>query len=216
VRIEKITLRQENFQTTTSSSATTSPKCIIATAAYGSELAPPVQFLREFRDHDVAGTYLGSRFVSAFNAWYYSWAPAIAQAESANSYLRAFVRAVITPLLGALIVSASIFGWLRPISPELGVLISGIVASALIGSVYLTPLALVARRATKRRLNGKSALRVAILGITLTLLGTVAHGTVGIVENLTALTVVETMLTAPILLVRNLEGTPESNSLAGK
>lgn len=199
-QIEKITLRQENLQT----SASKSPQCIIATAAYGSELAPPVQFLRAFRDQDVEKTYLGSRFVSAFNAWYYSWAPSIAQAESGSSLLRAVVRAVITPLLGALFVSASIFSWLRPISPEMGVLVSGIVASALIGFVYLTPLAFVVGRATKRRLTGKSLLCVAVLCITLTLLGTAAHGTFGVVENLTALTVIGTMLATPTLIVRHL------------
>lgn len=206
--IEKISLRQENVQF---SSSGQTPQCVIATAAYGSEFAPPVQFLRAFRDGDVEGTYLGSRFVSAFNAWYYSWAPSIAQVESRNGALRALVRALIMPLLGALIVSASIFGWLRPISPELGVLVSGILASALIGLAYLTPLALLAGRAAKRKFTGKSVLYVATLGIALTLLGTVAHGTAGIVENFTALIIIETMLIAPTVVIRNFQGASISN-----
>ena len=201
--VEKISLRQENVQF---SNTAQTPQCIIATAAYGSELAAPVQFLLVFRDQDVQGTYLGGRFVSAFNAWYYSWAPSIARVESVSSTLRAVVRVVIMPLLGALFVSASIFGWLRPISPELGVLISGIVASALIGFMYLTPLAYLVGRATKRKLTGKSVLFVTTLGIMLTLLGTITHGTVGIVENLTTLTVIESMLLAPTLVIRNLQG----------
>jgi len=207
--IEKITLRQGNFQTSQTSQTSSlakSPQCIIATAAYGSELAPPVQFLREFRDQDVNGTYLGSSFVSAFNAWYYSWAPSIAQAEAGSNYMRAVVRAVIMPLLGTLFVSAALFNWLRPVSPEMGMLISGIVASALIGLVYLTPLVIVVGRATKRKLTWKSLLWVAVLGVTLTLLGTVAHGSVGIAENLTALTVIETILMAPALTLRYLQG----------
>jgi hypothetical protein len=202
VQIEKITLRQENFQTPTG--AATSPQCVIATAAYGSELAPPVQFLREFRDKNVKETYLGNRFVSAFNAWYYSWAPPVAQAESGNSYMRATVRAAIMPLLGALFVSASIFSWVRPVSPEMDVLISGMVASALIGLTYLTPVAFVVVRATKRKLTWKSVLCVASFGVALTLLGTVAHGSVGIVENLTALTVIETMLLTPTTLLQRI------------
>jgi hypothetical protein len=58
--------------------------------------------------------------------------------------------------------------------------------------MYLTPLTFVVGRATKRKLTGKSVLYAAIFGVALTLLGTVTHGTTGIVENLTALTVIET------------------------
>ncbi len=125
--IEKITLRQTNIQFTASSS---SSKCIIATAAYGSELAAPVQFLRNFRDNRVAGTYLGRIFISAFNAWYYSWAPAVAQAEYGNNYLRAAVRVIILPLLGSLMLAESVFDLIHPINPEFAVLTAGIVASA--------------------------------------------------------------------------------------
>lgn len=202
-QVEKVTLREENFQAPTS--AANAPQCVIATAAYGSELAPPVQFLREFRDQDVKATYIGSRFVSAFNAWYYSWAPGIAQAESGNSYMRAIVRAAIMPLLGALFVSAGLFNWLRPISPEIGVLIAGIVASALIGFMYVTPLAIVARRVAKREITRKGLLYIAVVGIGLTLLGTVTHGTTGIPENFTALTVIETILMTTTVTVRYLQ-----------
>ncbi len=203
--IEKITLRQQNFQAPTTASQ--SPQCIIATAAYGSELAPPVQFLREFRDQDVQKTYLGSRFISAFNAWYYAWAPKIARIESGNSYLRAAVRVAILPLLGSLFVSATIFSSLQPLNPEVGMLVSGVAASALIGLAYLTPLPILARRATKRRLTSKSLLAVAILGLPLTLIGTLAHGTFGIAENLIALLVIETMLITPTLALRHLQRT---------
>jgi hypothetical protein len=199
-QVEKITLRQENFQ---NPSASTSPQCVIATAAYGSELAPPVQFLREFRDQKAKGTYLGNKFVSAFNAWYYSWAPPVARAESRNSYMRAAVRAAIMPLLGALFVGASIFSGLQAVSPEMGMLISGIAASALIGLAYLAPVAFVIEIATKRKPNGKTVLCVAVFGVALTLLGTVTHGSIGIVENLTALTVIETMLLTPTALLRS-------------
>jgi len=47
--------------------------CLIATAAYGSELAQQVQFLREIRDNTVMSTSTGTAFMSGFNQLYYSF-----------------------------------------------------------------------------------------------------------------------------------------------
>ena len=44
--------------------------CLIATAAYGSEMAPQVQFLREIRDNKVLNTESGSSFMTGFNQFY--------------------------------------------------------------------------------------------------------------------------------------------------
>ena len=44
--------------------------CLIATAAYGSELAPQVQLLREIRDNQLMNTESGSAFMSTFNEAY--------------------------------------------------------------------------------------------------------------------------------------------------
>ena len=41
--------------------------CLIATAAFGSELAPQVQFLREIRDNTVLQTQSGTSFMAGFN-----------------------------------------------------------------------------------------------------------------------------------------------------
>jgi small-conductance mechanosensitive channel len=212
--IEKITLVNTNVQFTTTSttsstpgsSGSSSPSCVIATAAYGSALAPPVQFLREFRDQNVEKTYLGSRFMLAFNAWYYSWAPSIAKMESTNSGLRAFMRALILPLIGSLFVSQILFSLIVPINSELAILVAGIVASALIGLMYLTPIlllpALKLRR--KRTLTKKMIAVLGLIGVIFTLAGTITHGTVGVLQNLTALVVVETILIVPITVVYQL------------
>jgi len=114
--------------------------CVIATATYGSELSPEVQFLRGFRDGVVMSTFTGSQFMKAFNGWYYSFSPYLAESISKNPTLRSITKAVLYPLLGILDLSAVVYSAFN-FSPELGVVISGALASALIGLVYFTPLA---------------------------------------------------------------------------
>ncbi len=76
--------------------------CLIATAAYGTELAPQVQMLREIRDGKLLPTESGSAFMSAFNEIYYSFSPAVADLERESPALRAVVRGAITPMLYSL------------------------------------------------------------------------------------------------------------------
>ncbi len=47
--------------------------CLIATATYGSELAPQVQMLREIRDNQLMNTESGKSFMTTFNELYYSF-----------------------------------------------------------------------------------------------------------------------------------------------
>ena len=126
-------------------------KCIIATATYGSELAPEVQFLRGFRDNIVLSTFAGSCFMQVFNAWYYSFSPQVAGVIAVNPTLRGFIRLLLYPLIGILHLSAMTY---QPFSfnPELGVVMAGFTASALIGIVYLAP-PLTAIIMTLRRLG---------------------------------------------------------------
>ncbi|HEY7367752.1 MAG TPA: CFI-box-CTERM domain-containing protein [Nitrosopumilaceae archaeon] len=76
--------------------------CLIATAAFGSELAPQVQMLREIRDNTVLSTSSGMAFMSGFNEFYYSFSPTIADWERANPTFQEAVRITITPLLTSL------------------------------------------------------------------------------------------------------------------
>jgi len=73
--------------------------CLIATAAYGSEMAPQVQFLREIRDNQLMNTDSGVSFMTGFNQFYYSFSPTIADLERENPMFQEAVRAVITPML---------------------------------------------------------------------------------------------------------------------
>jgi len=73
--------------------------CLIATAAFGSEMAPQVQFLREIRDNTVLQTQSGSTFMTGFNQFYYSFSPTIADYERENTAFKETVKIAITPML---------------------------------------------------------------------------------------------------------------------
>ena len=110
--------------------------CLIATATYGSPLAPQVQFLRDFRDQQIMNTFAGSNFMTVFNAWYYSFSPAVAQYELQTPAARSVARAVLDPLIGILRLSESTFVAFGPVS-EIGALVAGILAGAMVGLTYL-------------------------------------------------------------------------------
>jgi streptogramin lyase len=112
--------------------------CIIASAAYGSELAPEVQLLRNFREQNVLSTFAGSNFMKVFNQFYYSFSPAIAPTVASTQAVATPVRVLLYPLVGILQVSSAIFN-AAGFAPELGVILAGIFSSALLGAVYLTP-----------------------------------------------------------------------------
>jgi hypothetical protein len=76
--------------------------CLIATAAFGSEMAPQVQFLRELRDNTVLQTQSGTSFMTGFNQFYYSFSPTIADYERDNPAFKETVKITLTPLLASL------------------------------------------------------------------------------------------------------------------
>ena len=76
--------------------------CLIATATFGSEMAPQVQFLREIRDNTVLQTESGSAFMTGFNQFYYSFSPTIADYERENPVFKEAVKVTLTPLLTSL------------------------------------------------------------------------------------------------------------------
>jgi len=76
--------------------------CLIATAAFDSEMAPQVQFLREIRDGKVMATESGTAFMTAFNQFYYSFSPYVADYERENPVFKEAVKVTLTPLLTSL------------------------------------------------------------------------------------------------------------------
>ena len=78
--------------------------CLIATAAFGSEMAPQVQFLREIRDNTVLQTQSGTSFMTAFNSFYYTFSPTIADYERENPVFKEAIKVGLTPLLTSLTI----------------------------------------------------------------------------------------------------------------
>jgi plastocyanin len=78
--------------------------CLIATAAYGSEMAPQVQLLREIRDNQLMNTESGTNFMNTFNDIYYSFSPTIADMERESPMFKEAVKISLTPLLSSLTI----------------------------------------------------------------------------------------------------------------
>ena len=76
--------------------------CLIATAAFGSEMAPQVQQLRELRDNTILSTESGTAFMAEFNQVYYSFSPMIADLERENPAFKKVVKLTLTPMLSSL------------------------------------------------------------------------------------------------------------------
>ena len=89
-------------KTTTQESEEEGGGCLIATAAYGSEMSPQVQMLREIRDNQLMNTEAGSAFMGTFNSVYYSFSPAIADMERQSPMFKEIVKVGLTPMLSSL------------------------------------------------------------------------------------------------------------------
>jgi len=95
---------EQTTQPPTQTESTEGGGCLIATAAYGSEMAPQVQFLREIRDNTVLQTQSGTSFMTAFNTFYYTFSPTIADYERENPIFKEAVKVGLTPLLTSLTI----------------------------------------------------------------------------------------------------------------
>ena len=121
--------------------------CLIATAAYGSELAPQVQFLREIRDNTLLSTASGTSFMTGFNQFYYSFSPTVADLERENAVFRDAVRVAITPALYTLNIMT-----LADQNSDSSVLAFGLLAIAAMAGIYVAG-PLLATRAIVRKIK---------------------------------------------------------------
>lgn len=97
-----MTVSQTDSQGQTESQTSEGGGCLIATAAYGSELSPQIQQLREIRDNKLLQTESGSVFIKSFNDFYYSFSPTIADYERENPVFKETVKLAITPMISSL------------------------------------------------------------------------------------------------------------------
>lgn len=94
----------------------------------------------------------------AFNVWYYSFSPYLANYLSQHRVERNIMKGVLYPLIAILSLSSSVYTAAETY-PEIAVLLSGLLASTLIGTFYLgLPLSLL--RASIRRLRGRRTQRL--------------------------------------------------------
>jgi hypothetical protein len=115
----------------------TQSQCLIATAAFGSELTPQVQYLRHFRDHYILSTASGTAFMKVFNNVYYSFSPQVAEYEREQPWLQATVKVGLYPLFGILMAAERVYTAAG--GGETGAIFAGAISSMLVGAIYLGP-----------------------------------------------------------------------------
>lgn len=104
--------------------------CLIATAAYGTELAPQIQNLRQIRDERVLSTDSGKWFISAFSQAYYVFSPTVADMQRENPVLKNVVLLSMQPMLVSL-------GLMEYADSESKVLVYGILIILLNMATYM-------------------------------------------------------------------------------
>jgi hypothetical protein len=164
--------------TNSSSRGSSASRCLIATATYGSESSPEVQFLRNFRDNALEKTMTGSSFLIMFNAWYYSFSPHVAGYLDNHDSARTVMKGALYPLIAFLLLTSALYTHLAE-CPELATLLSGLLATSLIGAFYIgLPFGLLNRRLRlTRNLKMKTPGVLLLAGIGATLIGQIIPST---------------------------------------
>jgi hypothetical protein len=124
--------------------------CLIVTATYGSPLASEVQLVRDYRDGILRQSYSGSRFFTGFNAWYYSFSPAVAGYIATNPLAKSIMQVYLVPLVEIVLVSRNLAAmlWFSPEIATVCVLLFGAVSYSV---VYIFPAALLTVWIARRR-----------------------------------------------------------------
>ena len=100
--VEEVMEEEETMMDETEVTEEEGGGCLIATATFGSELAPQVQQLRELRDNTILSTESGTAFMTGFNQFYYSFSPTIADMERESPVFKEIMKLTLTPMLSSL------------------------------------------------------------------------------------------------------------------
>lgn len=112
--------------------------CFVATAAFGSALAPQVETLRQFRDRFLKPSLWGARFVE----YYYQQGPKYARMIAKSEALRTIARGALWPAVG--------FAWLSlKFGMTTALLSSALLLAASVGAVLLGARSFSNRRARR-------------------------------------------------------------------
>ena len=125
-------------------------ECLIVTATFGSPLAGEVQLVRSFRDDSITKSYTGSRFMPAFNTWYYSFSPQVSTYINGHPYVRPGMQILITPILEIVLFAQTCYSFLS-FNPELATVAAIIVGSTLYGLIYVFPAVMAGVWVARRR-----------------------------------------------------------------
>ena len=131
-----VTTTLATTETVTTSVIPSPPKCIIASAAYGSEMAPEVIYMRYVRDQQIGSTPTGRILRAGWNAFYYLWSPPIAYAIKDSELLRGVFRVLLVPLVGITHVAGTTFTALS-YAGDIASVIAFAIAAALSVGVYI-------------------------------------------------------------------------------
>lgn len=130
--------------------------CIIATAAYGSEMAPEVVHMRYIRDDMIGSSGVGKILVDGWNTFYYSWSPPVANIIAESYLLRVSFRVLLVPLLWIIHSAGYSFITLARVNVDLASIMSFLLAALMSITIYLAlPLYIV--RAFTRVVKGISS-----------------------------------------------------------
>ena len=126
------------------------PGCLIATATFGSPQASEVQMVRDYRDGTIRQSYTGSQFFIGFNAWYYSFSPAVASYISTHPMAKSVMQIRLVPLLQIILISQKISA-LMSFSPEAATVTVLIFGAAMYGLIHLFPFVFLGLYITGRK-----------------------------------------------------------------
>ena len=124
-------------QSTTTSTPTTPQGCIIATAAYGSEMTPEVAYMRHVRDDMIGSNKVGRTLVIGWNIFYYSWSPLMAGWIANSEVLQATFRILLIPLISIVHSTAFVYAAIASVNPVFASINAFIFAAILSIVVYI-------------------------------------------------------------------------------